>query len=186
MADYRFNKKIIRFLTVAAVVLFVAGLLQTSFFQWLDLFGTIPDLTLILVCGVAFYLGPVDGALLGLVGGVILEALGGYGLALSPLWYLVVGVGFGALSGKMFRGKFWHFIVYMSFVCCAKSFYTLARVLLSSGADRLGSVIFRTLFPEFFATLFIAILLFVPVRTLAGILRGRMDVKKGKGGLGDR
>ena len=185
MAGKRFHKRLIYFLAISAAVLFAAGLLQTSFFPQLGLFGAVPDLVLILVCGAAFYLGPVDGAMLGLVGGIIIEGLAGFGLALSPLLYLLLGVLFGALSIKMFRGKFWHYAVYSVMFCTAKAVYSVARIALSPNGDRLGAALLCAVLPEFVATLLLALLLAAPTRGFAGVLRGRMSEKKGKGGLGD-
>lgn len=185
MAGKRFNKRLIYFLAIAAAALFAAGLLQTSFFPQLGLFGAVPDLVLILVCGAAFYLGPVDGAMLGLVGGIIIEGLAGFGLALSPLLYLLIGVLFGALSIKMFRGKFWHYAVYSVMFCAAKAAYSMARVVLSQVGNRPWAALLHAVLPEFIATLLLALLLAAPARGFAGILRGRMNEKKGKGGLGD-
>ena len=185
MADSRFYKKLSYFLVLSAAVLFVAGLLQTSFLPQLGLLGAVPDLVLILVCGASFYLGPVDGALLGLVGGVMIEGFAGFGLALAPLVYLTFGVVFGALSIKMFRGKFWHYAVYSAMFCAAKAVYSVARILLSHSGNTIFAALFRAVIPELLGTFLLALLLAVPVRGLAGLLRGRMNVKKGKGGLGD-
>ena len=183
--DGRFRKRLIYFLTVAAVSLFAAGLLQTSFLPQLGIFGAVPDLVLILVCGAAFYLGPVDGGLVGLVGGIMIEGFGGYGLALSPLVYFLLGVIFGVISAKMFRGKFWHYLIYSAMFSAAKAAYSMARIVLSSNGDRPLAAFVRSAFPEALGTLLLALILFVPVRAFSGLLRGRMNVKKGKGGLGD-
>ena len=183
--DGRFRKRLIYFLVVAALSTFVAGLLQTSFLPQLGLFGAVPDLVLILTCGAAFYLGPVDGGLMGLVGGIMIEGFGGYGVALAPLVYFAFGVVFGVISAKMFRGKFRHYLIYGVIFCAAKAGYSIARIVCSPNGDRVVAAFFRSVLPESIGTLLLAMILFVPVRGLAGLLRGRMDVKKGKGGLGD-
>lgn len=185
MKDSRFSKKLIYFLAVSLGALFLAALLQTSFLPALDLFGAVPDLVLILVCGIAFYLGPTDGALFGLVGGILVDGLGGAGLSLSPLFYTAVAALFGALSVIAFANKFIHWIVYSIIFCFVKAFYSISRILVESGEIRFGSALAASVLPEFLGTLLLAAALSYPVKLLAGLLRGRMNLKKGKGGLGD-
>ena len=181
----RFLKKLLWFSAIAACATALAALLQTSFFPFVGILGAVPDLVLILVCGAAFYLGPVDGALLGLIGGVMIEAFGGFGVALSPLLYLSAGLIFGWLSLQLFRGNFLHFMLYSAGFCAFKSVYSIARILLSATGNRPFAAIRFSVLPEFLGTLLLAAALAVPVRLLAGILRGRIHIKKGKGGLGD-
>ena len=186
MKDTRFSKRLIYFAAVSFAVLFFASLVQTSFLPSLGLFGAVPDLVLTLVAGVAFYLGVIDGALFGLVGGILVDGLGGAGLSLAPLFYVVVGVLGGLLSSSAFANKFMHWTIYSAMFCIAKAFYSMFRILVGSGEVRLGAAFVASVVPECVGTLVIAILMFVPVKWVAGLLRGRMSVKKGKGGLGDR
>ncbi len=183
MPDRRFLKRLVYFVAIAAGVFFVAGLLQTSFFP--AFLGIVPDLILVLTAGVAFYLGALDGAVMGLLGGVIIEGLGGAGLSPAPLFYLAVGVGFGLLSARFFRGKWLHVAIYSALYCSAKAIYSLVRILVSSGEPRLWEALAFSVLPEFFATLAMALMLAIPVQLLSGVLRGRRSQKKGKGGLGD-
>ena len=185
MINSRFGRKLVYFLAIAALTLFFTGVLQTSFFPQLGLFGAVPDLVLILTCGVAFYLGPTDGATFGLVGGIMIEGLGGYGLALAPLFYMAMGLGFGVLSMKAFSGKFPHLLIYDGLFCTVKAFYSLARILLPQNGSRWGAALVSSVLPELAGTFLLALALTVPTRALAGLLRGRMNLKKGKGGLGD-
>ena len=185
MINSRFGKKLVYFLAIAAGVLFLAGVIQTSFLPLLGLFGAVPDLVLILTCGVAFTLGPTDGAVFGLVGGIMIEGLGGYGLALAPLFYTVMGFLFGALSMKVFLPKFTHLLIYDALFCTVKAIYSLARILLSQNGSEWGAALVASVLPELAGTFLLALALTVPTRALAGLLRGRMSLKKGKGGLGD-
>lgn len=181
----RFFKKLLWFSSIAAGVMALASLLQTSFFPFVGLFGAVPDLVLVLVCGAAFYLGPVDGALLGLIGGVMIEAFGGYGIAVAPLLYLSAGLAGGWLSLQLFRGKFWHFMIYSAGFCLFKAIFSFAYILFSATGNRPFAALWFSVLPEFAGTLLLAAALAVPARLLAGILRGRIHIKKGKGGLGD-
>ena len=180
----RLNKKMLWFLIVSAAAAFVAALLQTSFLPFVGLFGAIPDLLLILVCGVSFYLGPLDGALFGLVAGFLAEALGGGGeIPLLPVFYVATAVLLALLSQNIFADKFIHWILYSGIFCVVKAFYSMLRIVLATGFSSLWPALGTSVFPEWVGTLFLALLLARPVRLLAGLLRGRIDQKKGKGGL---
>ncbi len=185
MKDSRISKKMIYFLAVSFAVLFLTSLIQTSFLPAVALFGAIPDLVLILVCGVAFYLGPVDGALFGLVGGILTDGLGGVGFSFSPILYTVIGVLLGLLAMAAFANKFIHWIIYSTIFCLTKALYSIFRILLDSGEVRLGKALGSSVLPELFGTLLLSVALYVPAKWVAGLLRGRMSMKKGKGGISD-
>ena len=185
MKDSRISKNMIYFLAVSFAVLFLTSLIQTSFLPAVALFGAIPDLVLILVCGVAFYLGPVDGALFGLVGGILTDGLGGVGFSFSPILYTVIGVLLGLLAMAAFANKFIHWIIYSAIFCLTKALYSIFRILLDSGEVRLGAALGSSVLPELFGTLLLSVALYVPAKWVAGLLRGRMSMKKGKGGIGD-
>ena len=55
MVYSRFNRNLIYFLAIAAAVLFVAALLQTSFLSQIDIFGAVPDLLLIFTVGIGLW-----------------------------------------------------------------------------------------------------------------------------------
>lgn len=183
MKTTRFSKKLIFFVAVSSGALFWISLLQTSFLTALDLFGAVPDLVLIATCGVAFYLGVVDGALFGLIGGILLDALGSAGAMLSPVLYVAVAVLFGALAKKFLDGTFPYWCLYSVAFCTAKALYSSVYIMASGG--RLGASLVTSVLPEWIGTLLLSVALTMPVRWLAGLLRGRMNLKKGKGGLGD-
>lgn len=185
MKDSRISKKLIYFLAVSLAALFLISLVQTSFLPSLGIFGAVPDLVLIFVCGIAFYLGPVDGALFGLVGGILLDGLGDVGLSFLPLFYTALGILCGFLAAGMFANKFIHWMVYSAIFCTAKAFYSIFRIVLDSGEVRFGGAFGASVLPELFGTLLLAVALNVPVKWVSGLLRGRMSLKKGKGGLGD-
>ena len=185
MNGNRFSKKIVYFLAISAAAFFLVALLQTSFLPSVSLFGAIPDLVLIFVCGVSFYLGTVDGALAGLVGGILLDALGSVGFMISPIFYTAVGLFMGILSTNAFANKFIHWAIYSVVFCVLKAFYSMFVILLASGDVSFGGALASAVLPEFFGTLLLALVLLAPARWLSGLLRGRMSLKKGKGGLGD-
>ena len=74
-----------------ALLLLTLAILQTSFFGFFPLFGAVPDLVLLGVISVALMMGERAGGICGLAGGVLLDSLGGTGVALLPLFYFLLG-----------------------------------------------------------------------------------------------
>lgn len=185
MKDTRFSKKLTFFLAVSFGALFLIALLQTSFLPPLGLLGAVPDLTLIFACGIAFYLGPVDGAVFGLIGGILVDALGGAGAMLSPVLYTVTAFLLGTLARLFLDGRFVYWCIYSVVFCLAKALYSATRILLSGNGRQFGDALLASVLPEWIGTLALSLALAFPVKWLAGVLRGRMNLKKGKGGLGD-
>jgi hypothetical protein len=56
---------------------------------------------------------------------------------------------------------------------------------MASGFSGLFDALGASVLPELLGTFLLALALAVPVRVLAGALRGRMSLKKGKGGLAE-
>lgn len=183
MKSTRFSKKLIFFVAVSSGALFLISLLQTSFLTALDLFGAVPDLVLIFTCGVAFYLGLVDGAMFGLIGGILLDALGSAVTMFSPVLYVSAAVLMGALAKKFLDGTFAYWCLYSVAFCTVKALYSSVYILVSGG--RLGAALLASVLPEWLGTFLLAVALAWPTKWLSGLLRGRMNQKKGRGGLGD-
>ncbi|MEE0970012.1 MAG: hypothetical protein U0M06_11635 [Clostridia bacterium] len=76
---------------VWGVWLFLLALLQTSFFSVIRPFGAVPELVLPAVIAIGIYDKERTGAIAGIVGGYMIDAVGGVGLSLSPPIYMLCG-----------------------------------------------------------------------------------------------
>ena len=87
---------------VHALLIWVVAMVQVGFFNRLPLFGATIEVVL---CGVAYVgwrRGALTGALTGVVGGFMLDALGEAGLSLSPLVFMVVGIYAAFVAERLF------------------------------------------------------------------------------------
>ncbi|MCX8066459.1 MAG: rod shape-determining protein MreD [Anaerolineae bacterium] len=95
-------------LYVVLPLLTLAALIQSTALAGISLFGAHPDLVFLLVVGWAFLRGPVEGAVWGFIGGLLLDALsggplGGFSLALLAA-ALLAGQKWGQeLGSALFR-----------------------------------------------------------------------------------
>src|SRR5204863_3410502 len=74
-----------------ALIVFVAVLLQVSFFSYLSLFGSIPDLTPVIVASLGLLGGAVVGAVAGFAAGLLLDSALLQTLGVSSLALLAIG-----------------------------------------------------------------------------------------------
>ena len=91
---------VIRFLSTVALV-FVAYLLQNSFFTQVLLFRSIPNLLLITTVVFGFLKGPYTGIPVGILAGLLMDVHNGNYLGYYTLFYLYAGW-FGGLFNRFF------------------------------------------------------------------------------------
>ena len=85
-----------------ALLIWVVAMVQVGFFNRLPLFGATVEIVL---CGVAYVgwrKGALTGAVTGVLGGFMLDALGTQGLSLSPVILMAVGVYAAFVAERLF------------------------------------------------------------------------------------
>ena len=86
-----------------AVLVFVAGVLQTSVFAGAELLGGTPDVLLLVLLGIALQRGAVAGAAAGFLGGLLLDVATLESLGVTSLLLTLVGYWagrFGEATGR--------------------------------------------------------------------------------------
>jgi rod shape-determining protein MreD len=91
--------------TLAAVVVFVAALLQVTLVASLDLFGGSADVLLLAVVSVGFLHGAVPGSLAGFFGGLLVDVTTLDTLGVWALLYALVGYWVGRYGETTGRGR---------------------------------------------------------------------------------
>lgn len=87
------------------VAFFLAALFDVALLPAIFPAGYVPDLVLPLVVAFAFYETPARGALLGAIGGLILDLTAGRLIGLNMTVYAGVGFLVGTLQGKLVRDQ---------------------------------------------------------------------------------
>lgn len=131
-------------------LLFAAVILQTSA---LSFFGTVPAASFALVCAIGFVGGEKMGAVLGIIGGILVGALGGTGVLLAPIPYLLCGYLCGALSGWFLSENLPSFLIYSLLAGGVYEVYTLISCGLFGKSFDLLRIATKILIPEYFAFL---------------------------------
>ncbi len=144
-------------------------LMRTTFFARFRPFGSSPDILIVAVAVIAFFEGKRAGAIYGVAIGFIADALGGVGVILLPLAYMLVGYICGVVATEYYRRSVLLFLIFDLAASIVRMFVSLLYMLLVWHTVDLSVVIPGVLLPEFYATLAISpvpALLLLPIYLL--------------------
>ena len=145
------------------VLLIFAALLQCAD---TDVFGTTPDLTFALICAIGFVAGEKYGGIFGLVGGVLISALGSGGVSLSPILFTLCGYLCGALPRVMLRRNLLSYLIYTPIMGAIHLIFTLIYYIMLSQSYDIWSVFAKRIIPEFFLCVIFMIAAYGAVRLI--------------------
>lgn len=149
------------------LLLFLVSSAQVSFFSAAAFFSATPDILLAAVVGLAVADGERTGAVSGIVAGVLAEALGGTGIMLMPVFYMLVGYIFGVVTRFFLNRNFASWIVYMLLASGARGVWSLLHLAATEARFDLPTVFSRIIIPEFFMTLIFSIPIYFLCRLCA-------------------
>lgn len=128
------------------LLLWLFCIIQASFLSYVPIFGATVELTLALVLLLGWKKGPVAGAVFGMIGGFLLDALVGVGISVLPLLFLLCGIYAAFTARRLFDHPLTYLLMTVpAYVVvgawraiCEKSFVHLFAVVL---AGIIGSLI---------------------------------------------
>ena len=170
--------EVVKYCVYAVLGLFLI-LLQLTFFTSVRPFGSTPDILIVAVATVAMFEGEKAGAVFGVLVGFVVEAVGGVGVSLLPLIYMLVGYACGIVASEYYRRSVLLFVIFDLGVSAVRFFTTLIYIVVTWSTVDLNVVIPGVLFPEMLSTLVISPvpgLLLLPVYK---IFRGEETKKPG-------
>ena len=135
--------------TVLSVLLI---LLETTFFARFRPFGASPDILIVTVMAIGMYDGGRAGAVYGIWIGFVADTLGGAGITVLPLAYMLVGYICGVVAEDYYRRTVLLFLIFDAAVCAARMFITLLYVFLTWPSFDFGAVFGAAILPELAAT----------------------------------
>ena len=162
--EARSRSEIRRYVLTSALLLLVTVVTQTTVLARWRWFGIVPDLTFAVIVCLAYFRGAETGAICGIAGGFLIEALGGEGVSILPLVYLFLGYVTGFFAKRQPKG-----LPSYALICAATLpvhalvtvFYTLVAYRKLS-----GYTFTHRLLPETGALVILFLLLCFPMKKL--------------------
>ncbi len=156
----------------------VLAILQTAFFSRFPLFGATPDLMLAAVLAIAMFEGERAGCVAGIFAGFFIEAIGGVGLSVLPVFYLIAGAVSALLCIRAFSRGPITFAVFSLFAYALRALVTLIYISFIWGDYSILDAILHVLVPEYFSSLIFAFFPFIVIRLLAKIFHRERELDR--------
>lgn len=109
------------------IIILLNFILQGTLFQYFNLFGVLPNTSLVIVVCFSLFTNKNKGALYGFVIGLLQDIIYGQALGIYALIYMLIGYGIGLINTKIFRDNL---IISFFITSIATSFYILMNVLI--------------------------------------------------------
>lgn len=152
------------------VLLIFMAILQCSDITF---FGIVPDLTFAAVCAVGFIAGERYGGIFGLVGGVLIWALGSSGISLSPILFTFCGYLCGALPRVILRRNFLSYLVFTPIMGAIHILFTLIYFIMLSESYDIWGVFGKRIIPEFFSCIIFMTTAYGAVKIIYMLFKGK-------------
>jgi len=145
------------------VLFFILCVAQTSFFGQLSFLPVVPNLALGGVAAVALLDEERCAVICGIAAGFLADAIGGSGISLSPIVFLLVAIVCAEISKKMLP-HFLSWLIVMLAAAVVGAFGTVLNIAVNFTGVSIASVARSLLLPELLATYFISLPIFFLVK----------------------
>lgn len=147
-------------------LLLAACVVQVSVLSRWRLFGVVPDLCFATVLCVAYFCGKETGAVTGIAGGFLIEAMGSQGIALLPVVYLICGYVCGYFTRAILPRRFTAFLFVLGAALPVRALTTVIYASVLWQSLNLPSLLLRTVLPELFTTAVCACAVYAPIKAV--------------------
>ena len=156
---------IIKYTVIVGLLLIVLASMQASLLSRFRIFGAVCDLMICAVVCMAFLGGRHMGAIVGIAGGFLVEALGSTGVMLLPLFYMLLGYIVGHYARAM-QKKYTSYLLYLGLTLLYRAVITLFYTCITYQSINLPQIILRILLPEAILTAIAGCVIYFPMLLL--------------------
>lgn len=157
-----------------SLIIFVSAILQTT---CLSVFGSVPALTLAIVCAIGFICGEKAGAISGILTGALVDILGGTEISASPLLFMLCGYFCGVFVGWFLSKNLPSFLLYAAIAGLLREIFTLAYLVFISKSLSIWQISLTIVIPEYFAYFLCIIPAYGAVLGIYRLFKGK-DIKE--------
>lgn len=168
------SPELIKRLLIYGLLLLLLAAAESSFFARLRYLPATPDLMLGAVIAATLLDSRKAGAVFGVVGGFVSDALGTTGISLRPILYLLVVLTVGALASKMMTGFPAYWMLMLPALLC-RGLFSIGQGMLLWGHAPLGEVLRYAVLPELLCTALFCLPLYGIVKLCMLLFRSGRD-----------
>lgn len=161
----RTRSAVIRYTLSVGLVLIVIASMQVSLLSRFRLFSATADLMLGTVVCMAFLGGRHMGAIVGIAGGFLVEAMGSTGIMLLPLFYLLLGYVVGHYSRAMEK-RYPSYLMYLGISLAYRAAITVFYTCITYQNVNLPHILLKILLPELLLTAVAGCVIYFPILLL--------------------
>ena len=154
---------IIRRIVVYSILFFTLCVAQCSFFAGLSFLRAVPDIVMGAVVAIALLDTQKSAIICGIAAGTMIDALGGSGISLSPIAFMIIAILCSEIAKKMLP-NFLSWAVMLIPAVALRSLFTLISIAVSFDGIALSSVFSSILLPEAILTFFLSLPIFFAVK----------------------
>lgn len=167
---------ITRRILIYGILFFILGIAQCSFFSGLSFLNAIPDIVMGAVVAISLLDSQKTAVVCGIGAGALIDALGGSGISLSPVFFMIIAIVCSEIAKKMLPNFLSWLIILIPAVAIRASF-TLLNILLSFEGTLFSSVLKSILLPEALLTFIISLPIFFMVKLCVKIADAKNKFK---------
>lgn len=156
-------------LAVSLMILLLSSV-QVSLLARFQLFGATPDLMLCFVLCIFYFWGKYAGAVTGIAAGFVIEAIGGQGISLLPVIYMLFGYVGGAYARTVHPKRLIPYLFYLFCGLVLRAAVTLLYACMMWEKVSLPDILLNSVLPEAGGTLIVGILIYAPIKGLCGLV----------------
>lgn len=112
---------------IISLIIILNLILQSTVFQWIKIYGVVPNTSLILVISFAIYNGKNKGAAIGFFVGILQDVVFGRTIGLNAFVFMIIGYLVGLMDQKIFKENL---IIPFILTAFATVFYETINMLL--------------------------------------------------------
>jgi cell shape-determining protein MreD len=163
------SRMILRRMIIYSIMTLILGTTQCAFFPFIDICPATPDLILGMLLAISLLDSQKSAAICAVAAGFFMDAIGSYGIALSPLIYLFFIVLIGALSRKVLK-SFASFALLLIPSVIYRGAVTFAMILFKNGVTSplSASVFTQVIIPEILMTGLLCMPIYFIVKLCSG------------------
>ena len=166
----------VRSILLIGVLVILAAVLQTTLMGRIRPFGIVPDLTMLTVVAIAYFCGRETGAITGIAGGFLIDAMGGGRVSVMPLVYLLLCYAVGHYARAVIPKRFTVYLIMIGVAVIVRSGVTILLASLQYSSFSLPHLLLYSTLPEILITGAIGAALYFPLRLFCRVLDRRRRI----------